>query len=232
MKSSPRFLLWIVCAFFVLPIVLGIALAIYLNWGSAPIAATSLSYPQTPAPMQETSAFTPPVAPTPEEIKSAAVLTPEFSDPNGGPPIMPALPLQKGELPWEAQLRGVLTAPGLADAEKARRLFALMPGLAVEGRETATEQAVKLIANADYAVAQPVLLNPGTYGPALNVLFADLAERPPAIALPTLLQLARIAQHPFAPNARENLQLLLGADYGTDWNRWDAAIRAALAAPK
>jgi hypothetical protein len=185
-----------------------------------------------PEPETEAASFAPPPPPTPEEIKAAAVLTPEFEDPNGGPPIMPAIPLEQGELPWEAQLRLVRDAPNLSDAERARRLFALLPGLAVEGRETAAEQAVSLVKNADYDVAKPVLLNPGTYGPALNVLFADLAERPPEIQLPTLLQIARIQQHPFAPNARENLELFLGADYGADWNRWDAAIRASLAAKK
>jgi hypothetical protein len=183
-------------------------------------------------PESEATSFTPPAPPTAEEIKSAAVLTPEFADPNGGPPIMPAIPLEQGELPWEAQLRTIRDAPNLSDAERARRLFALLPGLAVEGRETATEQAVSLVTNANYDVAKPVLLNPGTYGPALNVLFADLAERPPEVALPTLLQIARIQQHPFAPNARENLEFMLGADYGADWNRWDAAIRASLAAKK
>jgi hypothetical protein len=69
------------------------------------------------------------------------------------------------------------------------------------------------------------LINPGTYGLALAAMWSDLMERPDDIALPTLLTIARNPAHPFAKNATENLEWLLGQNFGTDWQRWDAAIR-------
>lgn len=223
MKLPPRLLL--VAGAAVL-----IAVAVFLA-SPQPVAPPVPTNAAT-APPEDGSVFTPPAAPTPEEIKTAAAFTPEFPDFNGGPPLLPALPLQKGELPWEARVRAVIEAEGMSPAQRADMLLKLMPTLPVEGRESTTEEAVKMLPNSGYPVARDVIMNPGTYGPALNVLFADLMERPPEIALPTLLQIARIQQHPFAPNARDNLQLLLGEDYGANWNRWDAAIRAALAAKR
>jgi hypothetical protein len=36
--------------------------------------------------------------------------------------------------------------------------------------------------------------------------------------------------HPLALEARANLELLLGKNFGADWPQWDAEIRRALAA--
>ena len=223
MKSAPRLLALAGTAAL-------LAVAVYLAWPIPTVRPTPSVPPAVAG--SESADFIPPAPPTPEEMKTAAALTPEFPDINGGPPLLPALPLQKGELPWEARVRSVIEAEGVSAAQRAEALLRLMPSLPVEGRQTATEEAVKILPSRDYRPARDALTNPGTYGPALNVLFADLMDRPPEITLPTLLQIARIAQHPFAPSARENLQLLLGQDYGADWNRWDAAIRAALAQKK
>jgi len=80
----------------------------------------------------------------------------------------------------------------------------------------------------EYSHARNILVNPGTFGLALRVMWGDLMERPEQLSLPILLQIARNPQHPFAPQARENLDLLVGADFGEDWPRWDAAIREKL----
>ena len=79
-----------------------------------------------------------------------------------------------------------------------------------------------------FTVALPVIANPQTHGAVANVFFADLMERPDAITLPALLRIAQIQNHPYAKFARENLRLLLDQDFGSDWPKWDAAIRTAL----
>jgi hypothetical protein len=188
--------------------------------------------PATAEPEPEFPRFSPPPPPTTEEMRTATVFTPEVPAADGGPALLPPLALQSGELPWEKQVRGVLERKDLADPAKSRMLLEMVQSLPVEGRETATEEAIKRLPNTDYRVAQPMIVNPGTYGLALSVLFADLMQRPAVIKLPTLLEIARIPQHPYAGPARENLQLLLGADFGIDWNRWDAAVRTAVASGK
>ncbi len=159
---------------------------------------------------------------------AATVQTTPIIDPETDQPLIPPLPLQTGELAWEARIRSVLSREKATDAEKARGLFALLPTMPAEGAETCAEEAVKRLPDAEYRHAQAAVTNPGTYGLALGVLFADLMERPDNLRLPTLVTIARNSSHPYAGPARDNLELLLGQDFGGDWPRWEAAVRAKL----
>ena len=94
---------------------------------------------------------------------------------------------------------------------------------------------MEVLRDPDYAaIAQPVLVNPQTGGAILSVLFADVMQRPDAIALPALLQVARSPEHPYASYARDNLALLVGHDWAADWPAWEAAVRqrASASAPR
>ncbi len=145
----------------------------------------------------------------------------------------PTLELSRGKLAWEATIESVTNAQGVSDAEKARRLFAMVATLPEPAMTTATEEAVKRLPDADYdAVALPLIANPQTHGLVESVLFDDVMRRPDAIALPALLLVARVPNHPYAKFARENLDLLIGEDFGVDWPKWEIAVKNALAAEK
>lgn len=159
------------------------------------------------------------------EQSAVIVQTPPIIDPETDMPLIPPLPLQTGELAWEASIRSVLSREKTTEAEKAIGLFQLLPGMPAEGAETCAEEAVKRLPNTEYRHAQAVVTNPGTYGLALGVLFTDLMERPDNLRLPTLVSIARNAAHPYAEPAHSNLELLLGQDFGQDWARWESAIR-------
>jgi len=145
----------------------------------------------------------------------------------------PPLSLDTAIPAWEQQLNSVGADPAKNEAATAHAIFALLPALPEEALAAAAERAVERLPDADYADAVlPALTNPQTHGRVMSALFADLMERPDAIALPALLQIARNSEHAFAPSARDNLQLLLGADFGTDWARWEAEIQSVLAHTK
>ncbi len=171
-----------------------------------------------------------PTAPVEERIRDAiqvpadnAVPIAELVTPE------PRLDLARGPLPWEEKIGSVTGASDLNDTAKARRLIAMIPALPEQALATAAEEAVKLLPDADYnAVALPVVANPQTHGSVESVLFADLMERPDAITLPALLRIAQIPNHPYARFAHDNLDLLLGEDFGADWPKWDAAVRKTL----
>lgn len=165
-----------------------------------------------------------PVTDSPE--MRVAELPPKPDD--SAPQTAPAVPLDRTPSNWEQQLAGKLSR--LKPVEKARAIFALLPSLPESALATATAQAVEKLPDADYAAtALPVIINPETHGQVLSVLFADLLERPDAITLPALLTIAKNPEHPFSPSALDDLRLLLNADHGSDWPRWDAAIRQKLA---
>ena len=166
----------------------------------------------------------PPVADTAPSVRTRALPNPEGTD-----PIIPSIPLETGKLPWEKTIEQIEEAK-VSDAEKGRRLLETLPTMPVDARETAAERAVALLPNADYRPAQAALGNPAMFGSAMGVLFGDLMNRPDELRLPTLLVIARNPEHPYAPSARDNLNLILGKNLGTDWTGWDAAIRQHLAA--
>ena len=142
----------------------------------------------------------------------------------------PTLELSQGQLTWEAKIESITTAGDLSDTAKSRRLLAMIAALPEHGMTSAAEEAVKRLPDADYnSVALPVVANPQTHGLVESVLFADLMERPDAITLPALLRIARIPNHPYAKFAHDNLDLLIGEDFGVDWVKWEAAVQKTLA---
>lgn len=181
------------------------------------------------APVPKVTLEEPAAATSPTAAPGTSIMTREIPGDPGEPPAVPSFQLQKGELPWEKRVNEVLDNPKIADTAKARLLLEMLPSLPVEGRESTAEHAISRLDDADYRHAQVVLTNPGTYPPALAALWSDLMGRPDAISLPTLLQVARNSSHPYAENARENLDLLIGKDFGTDWPSWETAIREKLA---
>lgn len=183
-----------------------------------------------PASSSDSSA---PVEPREGDAPPAAVVqTPPIIDPETDKPLIPPLPLQTGELAWEARIRSVLSREKATDAEKAIALFQLLPSMPAEGAETCAEEAIKRLPNSEYRHAQAAVSNPGTYGLALGILFADLMERPDNLRLPTLVTIARNSAHPYAGPARDNLEFFLGRDLGDDWVRWEAVVREKLSSTK
>ena len=180
----------------------------------------------------------PPKIPVEEEMRGSIQLPPdrESTVPERAaqePGLSPKLELARGKLAWEEKIEAVTGAADLSESAKARRLLAMLAELPENGFTAATEEAVKCLPDADYdSVALPLIANPQTHGLVESVLFADLMERPDAIALPALLRIAQIPNHPYARFAHDNLDLLVGEDFGTDWSKWEASVRKKLAEDK
>lgn len=141
------------------------------------------------------------------------------------------LKLDVGALPYESAMLSIMRSP-VADGVKAKALFDLLPQVPEESMANTAEQAATWLRDRDYArVARPLIINPRTHGAVLGALFADLMERPDAVTLPTLVDIAKNPDHPFAPSAHDNLTLLVGRDYGVDWPAWDKAVLQKLTTP-
>lgn len=176
--------------------------------------------------------------PVEEQMRDSIIPPPvaektEATDTLEEPQFAPKIQLSRGKLDWEAAIESVTNAPGLDDAAKSRQLLAMIATFPENGLTSASEEAVKRLPDADYnAVALPMVTNPQTHGLVESVLFADLMERPDAITLPALLRIAKTSDHPYAKFAHDNLDLLVGEDFGADWLKWEAAVQKTLAAEK
>ena len=177
-------------------------------------------------------------APVEEQMRDAITLPAvadklESARPNDEPNLAPKIELSRGKLAWEAAIESITKASGVSDTAKSRQLLAMIATLSEEALTAASEEAVKRLPDTDYnAVALPLLANPQTHGLVESVLFADLMERPDAITLPALLRIARTPNHPYAKFAHDNLDLLVGEDFGADWPKWEAAVQKTLPAEK
>jgi hypothetical protein len=142
-------------------------------------------------------------------------------------PELPPILLDRGnDAPSDKKIDAMTQRTDLSDTARARMLIAMLPALPEKVLARAAEEAVTRLPDADYTAAlRPTLINPQTHGMAMSVLFADLMQRPNAITLPILVSIAQDSNHPYAQHARENLQFLLGQDFGADWAKWNEAIR-------
>lgn len=171
------------------------------------------------------SAMTPAVLPGGD--LTAPVEPNVFTDP--APAFAPEFDLSDESLPWERRIEAITGAAGVSDGMKARLLLEMLPSLPEEALDVASREAVERLPDQDYLIAQIRLTHPQTHGMVMSVLFADLLERPDAIALPALLVLARMPTHPLAAEARANLELLTAQDFGRDWARWEGEVQRLIA---
>ena len=160
------------------------------------------------------------------------------TEPFSGPPATGSLDvdpgnvslqlLQPGKLFWEQQIETLERASQFGDAQKGRQILALLPSLPEEALEAATESAVRLLRDAEYPAARDLLLNPRSHGRVLSVLFADLLARRDEVVLPALMAIAKTPGHPLEKAARDNLEFLLGQNFGGNWEEWERAAERSI----
>ncbi len=124
---------------------------------------------------------------------------------------------------WETRLDEILGSDS-DETQKAKQLLALFPRLPEEGQVEAAQHMSNLLPDVEYAPLGKYLADPKVPEAVLDVLIVDLLNRPNALKLPLLLEVARAPGHPKAAEAKDLMELYLEEDYGTDWNRWQAKM--------
>ncbi len=154
---------------------------------------------------------------TPEP--TARNTAPEIATPDTNPP--PALAA------WEVKIDQVLRA-NVDEAQTAQILINLLPTLPKEGQAEAAQHITNLVLDKDYSRILPLVKNPGLSEDVLDVFVTDLMNREDTVKLPALLDIAKIPNHPHHEEAASDLQIFLDENYGQDWGKWDAALKAYL----
>ncbi len=138
-------------------------------------------------------------------------------------PRNPAKPLAD----WEVKIDQVLRA-NADEAQTAQMLINMLPTLPPDGQAEAAQHISNLVLDKDYSRIAPLVKNPGLSEDVLDVFVTDLMNREDEVKLPILLDIARIPNHPHHEEAATDLQIFLDEDYGTDWAKWDAAMKSYL----
>jgi hypothetical protein len=128
---------------------------------------------------------------------------------------------------WEDKLEETLAAQTTTEA-KASQMLAMFPRLPEAGQVEFATHLCNLVTDEDYAPLGRLLGNPRLPQDVLDTLMADVLNRPNSLKLPTLLEVARTAEHPKASDAKEVLQFFLESDYGDDWPKWQEKVQTWL----
>lgn len=167
--------------------------------------------------------------PAPQESASATPVPAQISStvPGSKKPIVPK-PDAPAEIPkWEMQIDEALRS-SVNEAQTAQILLGMLPTLPPEGQVEAGHHISNLLPDSDYQRVMPILLNPATPEPVLSVFMTDLMNRSDPTKLRALLDVGKVANHPFHDEAMSTLQIFLGDDYGNDWGKWQAAMNKFL----
>jgi len=117
-----------------------------------------------------------------------------------------------------------------AHTSTAQALINLLPSLTKEGQVECAHHISNLLGDKEYNRVLPMWRNPNTNRAVIEVLGIDLMNRvDPKVKLPPMLDALRQPSHPFHEEAKNTLQLFLDGDYGNDFGKWDAAMKAFLA---
>lgn len=124
---------------------------------------------------------------------------------------------------WEEKVDEILTSAA-PEADKARRMLEMFPRLPEGGQVEVARHLANLVSDQDYPSLARYLTNSALPESVLDVLVADVLNRPNSVKLPALLGVARDPQNPKAGEAKDILQLFLEEDYSSDWNLWQAKV--------
>jgi hypothetical protein len=124
---------------------------------------------------------------------------------------------------WDEKVSDVLGAEG-DEKDKAKKLIDMFPHLPPEGQEEVAHHLSNLVADEDYAPMSNFVTNSALPEAVLDVFVEDVFNRPNAIKLPLLLDIAQDPQHPRASEAKDVLELFLEEDFGSDWTKWHAKM--------
>jgi hypothetical protein len=131
-------------------------------------------------------------------------------------------PLQE----WERRIDEVLRSSA-DELQTAQVLINMLPTLPPEGQSDAAQHISNLIQDDQYARVLPLVKNPNLPEEVLDVFVTDLMNREDKVKLPTLLEIARIPNHPHHEEALSDLEILLDEDFDTlnrDFNKLQIGV--------
>ena len=120
---------------------------------------------------------------------------------------------------WEDKLDDILGSE-TDDTNKVKELFQMFPRLPEDGQVEIAQHLSNLVEDEDYAPLGELLKNAKLSEDVLDILMADVLNRPNAVKLPMFLELAKNPEHAKAEEAKDLLELYLDEDDGTDWIKW------------
>lgn len=191
---------------------------------SRPAPAPTPGTAQTPTEVSPGAGLPP--TPAPSTARRPGELRPSFPpvpvNPLTSAPATPAAPMSEAD--WSAAIDNVLGGND-DETKKADQLLEMLPRLPEDGQVEAIQHISNLLPDEKFSSLNTMLTNAVTAEPVLEILMTDTLNRPNALKLPTLLQIARQPGHPKSEEARDILEVFVDENYGEDWSKWEKAVQ-------
>lgn len=169
-----------------------------------------------------------PASVEPSPIQSVAVskpVVPVAGDTNQIETV--PVPPKDADTNWDEVVQAILDS-NAADADKAKKLFALFPTLPPDEQAAVVENLSELVTDENYASLGRLLKDPKLPTAVLDGLMGDALGRPNSVKLPLMLEVAQNPNHAKAAEAKDMLETYLEKDYGNDWAQWRQQLTAWL----
>jgi hypothetical protein len=128
---------------------------------------------------------------------------------------------------WEIQINDALSS-SINEDQTAQVLINMLPTMPDEGKVEAAQHIANLLSDEKYQSVMPILVNPSMPEGVHEALFTDLMNRDDTVKLRAFEEIAKVPNHHMHDEALSDLQIFLDNDYGSDWARWDVAIKEYL----
>jgi hypothetical protein len=143
------------------------------------------------------------------------------------PPKATPKPAARQMQEWETRIDEVLRSTA-DETQTAQILINMLPTLPPDGQSEAAQHIANLVTDDQYNRVLPLVKNPNLPEEVLDVFFTDLMNREDKVKLPTLLDIAKIPNHPQHDEALSDLEIMLDEDFdslGRDWSKMDLGVK-------
>src|SRR5436190_2903348 len=182
-----------------------VAVGLGIGW-----LATRGTSSKLPGPKTESTGETPASNSSNPPIRNVAHSTPLATNNSPGHTIAEnpggTLPLPANAITnWEDKLDEILGSE-TDDTNKVKELFQMFPRLPEDGQVEIAQHLSNLVEDEDYAPLGKLLENAKLSEDVLDILMADVLNRPNAVKLPMFLELAKNPEHAKAEEAKDLLE--------------------------
>lgn len=132
---------------------------------------------------------------------------------------------------WEETISNALADDSISNQEAVKRLLALSYNTKVDEqiRLDALEHSLNLSEDEEFGTILPLLKDKNTPVEMLDSALNDLYNRGDRVKLESLLEVAKVPDHPLHEDAVELLEFYVDENFGDDWNAWTDALNTYFA---
>lgn len=202
-----------------------VALAFFIGWFASRESKPSPQPGTTAAGAEKGTAKAGGTTPDPNEAVIIPVTNPPSAD---GETATGTTNLTAAE--WDEKFDEVFDDPELDTDKMAEKMLEIYPHMTPKGQADGIGHILNLAPDEGFAPVGKILLNPKTPEGIADDIMTDMGNRAGVIRMPLLLQVAKMANHPKAAEAKELLELYIEPeeDPGDDWDKWEKEMKKYL----